>query len=193
VNERIEVWILAGGLSSRMGRDKGRMRLHGKELLARIRAEARKTGWPVRVLRKDAVKRCGPIGGVYTALKGSKAEAVLFLACDMPFVSVTLLQRVGGGLSMKTKAVFVRHDRRATFPFVLRSDVVEEVRQQIATGDFSLQTLARNLRAKFVRAKGSELFDLDTPEDVARARKVCSSGFSRQRVRTGKRFSRRTG
>ncbi|MGZ4963121.1 MAG: molybdenum cofactor guanylyltransferase [Limisphaerales bacterium] len=165
-----EVWILAGGLSTRMGRDKSGIRLHGKRLLARIKQEAAKTGWSVRVLRKDAVERCGPLGGVFTALKRSRADAVLLLACDMPFLSVTLLKRVATALKSNTPAVFTKQGKYAGFPFALRTSTVTQVEEQIESGDFSLQTLARSMRAKLIVAKESELFDIDTPSDLSAAR-----------------------
>src|SRR5437867_5654697 len=87
---RCGICILAGGLSQRMGRDKSRLRLGSKTLLRLIRIEAGELGLPLRVIRRDLIPRCGPLGGVYTALKTSKAEAELFLACDMPFVSAGL-------------------------------------------------------------------------------------------------------
>ena len=65
---RFEMCILAGGLSSRMGRDKSRLRLGGRTLLARIRATAKVIGLPHRIIRRDLVANCGPLGGLYTAL-----------------------------------------------------------------------------------------------------------------------------
>lgn len=154
-----------------MGRDKAGILLQGKRLLTRIKAEAAKTGWPVRVIKKDMVERCGPLGGIYTALKTSEAEAVLFLACDMPWVSAELLKRVAKLMTSKTDAVFTQQNNFVGFPFALRATSLACVEQQIGAGDFSLQLLARSLRAKCVRAKASELVDLDTPEDVADARR----------------------
>src|SRR5438552_694081 len=90
------VCILAGGLSKRMGRDKGALRLGSRTLLGRIRAETQKLDLPLRIIRNDVVAHCGPLGGIYTALKTSGAEAELFLARDMPFVSAALLQRLLG-------------------------------------------------------------------------------------------------
>ena len=86
----VSVSILAGGLSSRLGRDKARVRLGRRTLLAHVRRAAKELGLPVRVIRRDLVPRCGPLGGVFTALKTSRADAELFLACDMPFVSASL-------------------------------------------------------------------------------------------------------
>ena len=93
----IEACILAGGLSSRMGTDKARLRLGRKTLLGHVRAAARAAGLPLRVIRRDIVPRCGPLGGVYTALRSTRAEAVMFLSCDMPFVTGELLQRLLSG------------------------------------------------------------------------------------------------
>ena len=100
-NERTIVCILAGGLSQRMGRDKSRLRLGSHTLISHIRATLKDSGWPVRVLRRDVVDRCGPLGGIYTALCTTRAEVVIFLACDMPFVSVVWLQRLRRGLRKK--------------------------------------------------------------------------------------------
>jgi molybdopterin-guanine dinucleotide biosynthesis protein A len=158
-----------------MGRDKFSIRLKDSSLLALIKRECLKTNWPVRVLRKDAIKRCGPLGGVYTGLKKSKADAVIFLACDMPFVSAAQLKRVARALTAKSAAAFTKQNGYATFPFAIRKTALNQIAEQIETGDCSLQTLARKLRARFVRAKKSELFDIDTPEDLATARKRLNS------------------
>src|SRR5215213_7030364 len=90
----LEICILAGGLSSRMGRDKSKLRLGGKTLLSHVRKTAGTLDLPVRVVRRDLVPRCGPMGGIYTALKTTSAEAVLFLACDMPQISSALLKKL---------------------------------------------------------------------------------------------------
>src|SRR5205809_28859 len=87
-----EICILAGGLSRRMGRDKTQLRLGSQTMLGRIRFAARTTGLRVQVIRRDCVTRCGPLGGVYTGLKRARARAVLFLACDMPFVTGELIE-----------------------------------------------------------------------------------------------------
>lgn len=86
-----EVCILAGGHSTRMGRDKARLQLGGVSLLTRLRRTARELHLPARVIRRDLVPRCGPLGGIFTALTVTSAEAMLFLSCDMPFVTSALL------------------------------------------------------------------------------------------------------
>src|SRR3989442_2818228 len=104
-----------------MGRDKARLRLGPHSLLGLIRASARKTGWPVRVIRRDLVARCGPLGGVYTALKTSRADLELVLACDMPFVSVGVLEKLLSGLDPRRDAGFIALDGPASVPCLVHA------------------------------------------------------------------------
>ena len=201
-----EICILAGGLSRRMGRDKARLLLGRRTMLGRIRATARATGLAVRVIRRDAVPRCGPLGGIYTALRSTRAEAVLFLACDMPFVTPELIQWVleqssGAGVPPASPGVsprrpddrrdarpttldglFIRSDGVAGFPFLLPHAALPAVAAQIGTGRFSLQALAKGLEAKLVRLPRSftpQLRNINTPAELSRAKRtgIWSAGF----------------
>lgn len=166
----VEVVILAGGLSTRMGRDKARLRLGGRTLLAHVRAAARATGWPVRVVRRDIGPRRGPLGGVGTAFQRSRAERLVFLPCDLPFVSAEWIRRVGQG---RARAVFTQTAEGAGFPFALARDCARVVAEHMSAEEYSLQRLAAKLKAKRLRLparRAEELLNLNTPEDWARAR-----------------------
>jgi len=166
----IEVVILAGGLSTRMGRDKARLRLGGRTLLARVRAAARATGWPVRVVRRDIGARRGPLGGVWTAFQRSRARRLVFLPCDLPFLTPELIRRVGQG---RARAVFAQSAEGAGFPFALDRECVPVVEGQLAAGEFSLQRLAVRLKARRLRlapTRQRELVNVNTPAELRRAR-----------------------
>lgn len=168
-----EICILAGGLSTRMGRDKARLRLGGKTLLRRVRDIAAQTPWPARVIRRDAVARCGPLGGVFTALQTTPAESVLFLACDMPFVTVELLETLVKLWTPRTQALFTCPPRgKAGFPFILRNNMLPQVERQLAEQHFSLQTLAMRCRAKLHTVPKSVLINVNTPHDLETARRL---------------------
>ena len=173
--QRVEVCILAGGKSSRMGVDKSRLRLGRRTMLGHIGASANAAGFRSRVIRADLVPRCGPLAGVYSALATSRAEAILFLSCDMPFISTKLLRALSGKLGPRTKALFVAERGRVGFPFLLRHSALPVVEGQLARRQLSLQRLARVLRAQTVSlppGQANELFNINTPEDweMARAR-----------------------
>ena len=98
-------FVLAGGRSSRMGRDKALLPLEGSTLIDRIAARVLDAAGSVTIIGSpekygsvgypvipDAVLECGPLGGVYTALRSTEAEWNLIVACDMPDVTADLLK-----------------------------------------------------------------------------------------------------
>ena len=190
----MEICILAGGLSSRMGRDKARMRLGGKSLLSHIKAAAAGLASRVRIIRKDLVPRCGPLGGIYTALRTTQARRVLFLSCDTPFVPRSLLERLLLVERPTSQGRFVFHRGAAGFPFVIRVEALPQVQAQLADQRFSLQELARRLKATLIRpdpGEGELLLNVNTPEDWVAARRLwkerrsdCSAGTRAARPRS---------
>ena len=154
-----------------MGRDKSRLKLGGRTLLARIRATANALGPPVRVIRRDAVRRCGPLGGIYTALKSTKSLVLLFLACDMPLITSEILRRALKRLGPRDEAVFARTADGLGFPFVLRGGALAMVEARILRREFSLHGLARELKAQELRLPRRQLQNVNTPAELERARK----------------------
>jgi len=164
----VEICILAGGLSTRMGRDKAKLRIGGRTLLAHIRITAKTSGLPVRVIRRDLVPRCGPLGGIYTALKTTSAAAVLFLACDMPCLSETLLRTVLRKKKVRTTAVFTLNQRGAGFPMLLKRSALLTIEGLLAKQQFSLQKLSQALDATLFRPGlpfETDLLNVNTPDD----------------------------
>jgi molybdopterin-guanine dinucleotide biosynthesis protein A len=97
-------FVLAGGKSTRMGRDKAFVEFNGLTLLARalevmrlITSDVRIVGArekfaPFAPVVEDVFRDRGPLGGIHAALRASSTELNLMLAVDMPFVSVAFLQ-----------------------------------------------------------------------------------------------------
>jgi molybdenum cofactor guanylyltransferase len=91
-------YILAGGKSSRMGRDKALMELAGKPLIRHAVKKLRRVCMDVRILSnneelesfapivRDLHPGCGPISGMEAGLLHSIFEWNLFMAVDMPFL-----------------------------------------------------------------------------------------------------------
>jgi len=166
------ICILAGGLSSRMGRDKAKLRLGGRTLLGHAKAQAKALGLPVRIIRRDLIRGRGPIGGIYTGLKTSRRDAELFLACDMPFVSVPLLGRILKKYAHSGSAVFVATGSQTGFPFLVPRKALPAVQSQIQAEHLSLQRLTVVLRAKVIRVSArqqKQLININTPADRAEA------------------------
>jgi molybdenum cofactor guanylyltransferase len=99
-----EGWVLAGGRSLRMGRDKARIELAGRSLLGCMLEKLEALGVRARVagLREpvdsvtaevipDAHPDCGPLSGLEIALGRSEAELVLVLGVDLPLLETQFL------------------------------------------------------------------------------------------------------
>jgi len=168
---KIEVCILAGGGSHRMRQDKSRLKLGDHTLLTHARVLAEKTGLPSRVIRKDDMPNCGPLGGVITALRSTNADSIIFLSCDMPFLSAKLVKDLN---DHPGQAVFTQTTKGVGFPFRLNKNLLHLAEKQLSNGEYSLQALAKKLRAHRLRlsvAKARQLFNINTPADWAAAKK----------------------
>ncbi len=102
-NTSIDGIVLAGGLSSRMGRDKALVPWHGRTLLEHMRGLLRQAGaervwvsgnYPAFGGIPDRVARCGPLGGLYSVAMCMPDAAALVIPVDTPNVTPALLQRL---------------------------------------------------------------------------------------------------
>lgn len=101
----LTVAIQAGGESRRMGKDKALLPFLGKPLIVRILERVKPIADEVLVttnhpesyqflglpLYSDLTPGRGALGGLLTALSAASQPAVIVIACDMPFISPSLL------------------------------------------------------------------------------------------------------
>lgn len=98
-------YVLAGGASSRMGRDKALLDWNGLPLVVHLAATVQQTVGSVTIVGSpekygnlgfsivpDRESGCGPLEGIRTALEHSTADWNLIVACDMPYLNPELLR-----------------------------------------------------------------------------------------------------
>ena len=99
--------LLAGGKSSRMGRDKSTLPVNGEPLWQRQLAVLRATE-PAEIfisgmrdgpyadcgveILPDEFPNCGPLGGIATALRRCTSDHLIVLAVDMPAMTAAFLR-----------------------------------------------------------------------------------------------------
>ncbi|PJL73268.1 molybdenum cofactor guanylyltransferase [Stenotrophomonas maltophilia] len=95
--------VLAGGLSSRMGRDKAMLPWQGRTLLEHMHGVLKQAGagrvwvsgdYPAFGGIPDRVARCGPLGGLYSVAMQMPDGPAWVVPVDTPRVSPALLQRL---------------------------------------------------------------------------------------------------
>jgi molybdopterin-guanine dinucleotide biosynthesis protein A len=97
-------FVLAGGRSSRMGRDKALLQLGGVSMIERAVSKLRTLTEQVFILGTraelasfaplvpDLRESCGPLGGMEAALSRTDCDWSLVMPVDMPFVPAALLR-----------------------------------------------------------------------------------------------------
>ena len=142
-------FVLAGGQSSRMGRDKALLQLARRPLLVRALAILREAGLPASIAGANSPARqslqsfapfvedsrpgLGPLAGVCAAMASTAARHVVFLPVDLPLVPpsliVFLLQHAritGRAVTVPTVSGFTH-----TFPAVLGRSVLPALESEL--------------------------------------------------------------
>jgi molybdopterin-guanine dinucleotide biosynthesis protein A len=102
--------ILAGGKNLRLGRNKALEKIGGVTVLERVvnrlqpiashlvivTADGKNQLIPISSAKfvADVYPGKGPLGGIYTGLSASHTELNIAVACDMPFLSTSLLKHM---------------------------------------------------------------------------------------------------
>jgi molybdenum cofactor guanylyltransferase len=202
--DTLNVFILAGGLSTRMGHDKALLDLTGEtsvERLARValkttsrlvvvadgasKLEGQKLG--DAVVLEDIVHRCGPLGGIYTGLAQAATDWNLFLTCDMPLMTAGLMRRLTRSAGSRHDAVcflLAGEETFQPFPLLLRKDVFPLAGRLIGERRYSVMGFLKLMRVKTIALSAREsqpaFLNVNTPDDLAVARKA----LSHSRLRT---------
>lgn len=104
----IDAVILAGGLSSRMGKDKSLLKLNKKNLISHVMAtiepQVNKVWinsntildeFPEDIQFSDSIKpNIGPLGGIFSALTKIESEWIQFCPNDCPFLPADLVKKM---------------------------------------------------------------------------------------------------
>jgi len=140
-------FVLAGGQSSRMGRDKALVSFAGRPLIEHALAVLGQAGLPASIaggqpslaayapLIADAHTALGPLSGICSALASTSAELAVFLPVDLPLLPSALLQSMvsraqltGSPITLASVNGFAQ-----TFPVVLDRSIAPLLEQQLAS------------------------------------------------------------
>jgi len=190
----LEGFILTGGASSRMGSDKAQLNIGGHsftELIATalaavahpirsVSARPAAAGSPIRLANvQDIYPHWGALGGLHAALAASNSPWAVVVACDLPFVTSALFQRLATLREGFDAVVPVQSDGRPQPLCALYrcQSCLPETANLIAAGERRPRALLSSIKTRWVPQ--AELDDLggaanffsniNTPEDYAHA------------------------
>lgn len=115
----------------------------------------------------------GPLGGIITALRWSPQDLIVVLACDMPFVDVTVVSRLtAAAIADPAAAVVVARVGGRAQPLTAvwrRSRARDELERGFAEGVRAPRLMLDRLVCGIVDDLDPDrLVDIDSPEDVER-------------------------
>ncbi len=181
--------ILAGGAGSRIGGGKPSRKLGGRTLLERAASQAE--NWSdtiaVAVRRPDQAAGSGlrfildepgidgPLAGLAAGLsfaKDERADALLAIPADMPFLPVDLNERLQGSIETRPAAIASSGGRLHPVCGLWRTTGLDQMADYIAGGRRSLRGFAETLGFTAVDwpvAPVDPFFIINSAEDLAAA------------------------
>lgn len=180
--------ILAGGGSTRMGRNKAFIEIGGKRIIDRTVSIFQEifdevilvTNNPLDYLElnvrivTDLIPGKGSLGGIYTGLFFSSSPKAFFVGCDMPFIDRKVIEYF---LSLADNAdVVVQRTKDYWEPLhaVYSRKLIRNIERLLSIGELKIITAYRGMRIREVTPEEIASFDPDlhtfvnfnTPEEL---------------------------
>ncbi len=172
-------YVLAGGGSTRFGRDKALVQIGGKPMLARMIELLRSARLDVKVIAgrgrysgfetetvEDQWPGEGPLGGIITALEDSNKSSArpewnLILSCDMPFLTPEWIQYIATRAANSEAQVVLAHSAHGPEPLCAcwRTDAAASLRAAFETGVRKVTAGVALLRSEVLDESAWKRFD----------------------------------
>lgn len=170
-------FVLAGGKSSRMGREKALLRIGQSTLIEVVIRRLRTCVQHLVVIGNaqnvsglegvsdvtvltDLKPAYGPLMGIYTGLMSTTTPLNLFVSCDMPWLDGRLIERLASAWCEQVESVASLHPLEGVQPFPLLCHVnaCRTVGALLDQGERSLKALLSRPGARLVRIEEPELW-----------------------------------
>jgi len=188
--------VLAGGKSRRFGRNKAVELFEGERLIERQVRTLRSLFPEVMVVSntpeffldlnvtvvQDLIPGRGPLGGIYTGLLLAQGDSIFVSACDMPFLQLPVIRRMLDLFSGHDVVVPRLGAYLEPLHGIYSPRCVPYIKQMLDREELQVIRFFPSLRVAYLDEQelreldpaGLSFFNINTPEDLERAREVLS-------------------
>jgi molybdopterin-guanine dinucleotide biosynthesis protein A len=167
--------VLAGGRSSRLGQDKAFLRINGQFLIERILEKLAQLSDEVIVVTNEMAKYeqfeaivvgdvfpgTGALGGIYSGLRAATRNHSLVVACDMPFLNLSLLRYMQASASQGDVVIpRVGKLTEALHAFYSRN-CLPLIEEQLKAGNLRVVSFLSQVRVRYIEGDEIDVFDPD--------------------------------
>jgi molybdenum cofactor guanylyltransferase len=148
-------FILAGGKSARMGRDKALLDWHGRRLLDHMTDLISTVADEVCVVGRgrlpDRLQGLGPLSGIATALEASATDANLVVAVDLPALTTEFLEFLKSEAE-RSNDLLTACKIGSDFPLclVIQRRLLAEILRRLASRDLSVHAVIENTPSRLI-------------------------------------------
>ena len=176
--------ILAGGMSSRMGFDKGFIKYKGKYIIqhlidknasyfSEIMISSSNKNHKVfkQKMVPDKISQIGPIGGVFSCLHESKSELNVVISCDSPLIQLKIIKKIlFHSVNSDADLIYSTYkNKRHPLPGCFNKKILSKLNDIIDDGERKLLSLEKYFKTDFVDfsdEKKDFFLNLNSPNDL---------------------------
>lgn len=195
MSDKISTAILAGGQSSRMGRNKALLPVGGIPIIERVIARVRDLTQELVIITNmpdiyryldlpmfaDVVPGKATLGGLYTAIQQTGSEHTLVVSCDQPFLNPQLLRYL---IDLRHEADVIvpldHEDYPQSMHAVYSKACLAPIRRRLDEDRLKVIGFFDDVRVRRVSTQEIDRFDpsrysfinVNTPEELAEAEQL---------------------
>lgn len=167
--------ILAGGKSTRMGTDKGSLKINDLSFIEKIHrtmtfsnsiddiiiSSSHKKHTLFGKTITDQKENIGPLGGIYSVYKTLNADKYLVIACDTPFITTHSIDKLIEGKNNIATSKGKTHPTIACYNHA----ALRHLETQIADENYALMKWIKTFNHNLIEIPESETRNINTLED----------------------------
>lgn len=186
--------ILAGGKSSRMGKDKAFLKYKDKSFIENIINKGNKfqeiliisnnkkdyEKFNIKIV-EDIYKDKGPIGGIHTALVNSKFNKVLCVACDMPLISEETLIKLSKEKGENEVIIPKINGRLQPLCGIYTKSLIDKIEEDIKNNRTKLIDNIKEFDFKILdkdELNKKDFININTPKDYSELEELYVQGWN---------------